>query len=98
MHQQAGLFRHQTCGTSPRRNQAHVNAPNHTSQTTDQVPTLNALDERKVDQADQGPQLQACNENGYELELTPVDDRPPVNLAVVNGATREEVGARVLRR
>lgn len=78
-------------------NQTHVDTPSDTRKRTNQVPTLNALDKGKVHQTDHGPQLEARDEDGHELELALVDDGPPVNVTIVDGAPRKQECARVLR-
>lgn len=73
-------------------NQAHVDSPNHTCKCTNKIPSLHCLDHGEVDEADHGPQLTACDEDGPKLVQRQIPDTAPVDTAKVNGSGARPVG------
>ena len=73
-----------------RRHEAYVHAPRHAGQAADQIPGLHALDEGKVDDADEGPKDPAGADEGPELGAAPAQHDGPVDGAVAHRVGREE--------
>lgn len=77
------------------REQADVDAPGDTSQSSHQVPHLDRLHKGKVDQADQGPEPPAGRQERHELglglghHLVPPDGREVERRSVVLAAARK---------
>lgn len=69
-----------------RRNHAHVDTPNHAGQRTNQVPALDRLDGRKVDQTNSRPEFPSSHENGPELVERGSPDGVPVDAGEVDCA------------